>query len=338
MAQSVKEKISIIGAGSWGTTLALILSQKGIEVELHSVFKQHNLQMSQDRENKLFLKGEKFPQSLLINSSLAATLHNKVIVLAIPVKFIRGVIKKIKKRKDLIENKIFLSVAKGIESNSLKRVSQIVREELGNVKIAVLSGPTIAKEVLCGIPTTCIIASEERRVAQKLQNLFATPTFRIYLHQDIIGVELGGALKNIIALACGISDGLGFGTNTKAGLVTRGLVEITRFGKKMGAHPATFWGISGLGDLVTTCFSPYSRNRYVGEQIGKGKSLGTILRKMSMVAEGIETVKSAYTLSKKLHVEMPITKEVYYVLYKNKFPREAVTDLMDRPLKKEKIA
>jgi glycerol-3-phosphate dehydrogenase (NAD(P)+) len=189
-----------------------------------------------------------------------------------------------------------------------------------------------------GIPTTAIIASEEEAIGKKLQKLFNSQIFRVYSHTDIIGVELAGALKNIIALACGISDGLGFGTNTKSALVTRGLVEIVRIGKKLGAQPQTFWGISGLGDLITTCFSPHSRNRTVGEFIGKGKKLKSVIKEMDMVAEGVETVKSAHKITKDLEVNMPIVEQVYKVLYKNKSAYRAVTDLMSRPAKKEKIS
>jgi len=333
----LKEVISIIGAGSWGTTLGVILAKKGLRVSLHSVFNKENLVMQKRRKNPFFLKGIAFPPNLSVVTSLREVLENKFIVIAIPVKFIRKILRKIKKRSISFKGKFFISVAKGIEIGSLKTPSQIIKEELGKVKVSVLSGPTIAKEVIKGVPTTCIIASEDRRAAKILQGIFTTPYFRVYTHSDVVGVELGGALKNIIAIACGIADGLGFGTNTKAALVTRGLVEIIRLGKKLGTSPSTFMGIGGLGDLVTTCFSSYSRNRFVGEQIGKGKSLREILSKMKMIAEGVETVKSAYQLSKKAGVEMPITREVFYVLYRNKSPLKAVKDLMERPLKSEKI-
>ncbi|MBN2483337.1 MAG: NAD(P)-dependent glycerol-3-phosphate dehydrogenase [Candidatus Omnitrophica bacterium] len=332
-----KEKIAIIGAGNWGTTLAVILSRAGKEVELYSVFPDHTRAMKKDRENRLFLKGIKFPKPLHINSSLKDVLSNEIIVLAIPVKFIRKVIRQITQQKTDVSRKIFVSVSKGIESSSLKRVSQIIKEELGPVDLAVLSGPNIATEIARGIPSTTLVACPKKSIGKKIQTLFSTPLFRTYLHTDVTGVELAGALKNIIAIACGISDGLGFGTNTKAALVTRGLTEITRLGKKLGAKPQTFWGISGLGDLVTTCFSPFSRNRSVGEQLGRGKKFGTIITQMKMVAEGIETTKSAYQLSKKMRVDMPITQQVYAVLYQNKPPRKAVSDLMLRPLKEEKI-
>ena len=333
----LKEKVTIIGAGSWGTTLAIILAKKGVDVTLHSVFEEHSLQMKKDRQNKLFLKGAKFPSKLKIEPSLEKALSSHIIIVAIPVKFLRAVCKKIKKAGKGLKKKVFVSVAKGMEASSSKRPSQIIQKELGGAITAVLSGPNIAKEVLAEVPSTAIIACKSRPVGKKLQLLFTSPTFRIYLHQDVVGVELGGAIKNIIAIACGISDGLGFGANTKASLVTRGLAEIARLGKKLGAKPETFWGISGLGDLVTTCFSPYSRNRSVGEKLGKGKKLKAIISQMKMVAEGVETVKSAYKMSKKFKIEMPITTAVYGVLHKDKPVKSTVAQLMKRPLKTEKV-
>ena len=333
----MKQKISIIGAGSWGTTLAIVLSKKALEVELHSLFQDHNLKMAKEKQNRLFLKGVRFPSSLSINSSLKNSLSNELIIIAVPVKFLRGVLKKIKAQKVPLKNKIFVSLSKGIESKSLKSPSQIITDQLKVSKVAVLSGPNIAKEVLKGIPSATILASKDKSVGKKLQVIFSSSCFRVYLHGDIVGVEMGGALKNIIAIACGISDGLGFGSNTKAALMTRGLSEIMRLGKKLGAKPSTFWGLSGLGDLITTCFSPYSRNRSVGEKVGRGGKISLAINKTDMVAEGVETVKSVLSLSKKLRVEMPITKEVYAVFYQRKDPRQAVADLMGRPLKAEDI-
>ncbi len=329
--------ISIIGAGGWGTTLAVCLSRVGRNVQLCSMFPEHNKEMARLKENKDFLPEISFPDSLGVSFSLKEALNSEVIVIAVPVKFLRSALKIIKKQGILLCDKLFVSVSKGIEPKSLKRASEIVQEELGISNIAVLSGPNIAKEVARGIPSTSILACKNKKVGEKLQVLFNNSSFRVYLHNDLVGVELGGALKNIIALSCGISDGLGFGTNTKASLVTRGLAEITRLGQKLGAHPSTFWGISGLGDLVTTCFSDYSRNRIVGEQIGKGIPISEIVKQMKMVAEGVGTVKSAYSLSKKFNIEMPITKEVYSVVYRNKSPKKAVTDLMSRSLKKEDL-
>ncbi len=214
-------------------------------------------------------------------------------------------------------------------------MSEVIREELGDVKIAVISGPTIAHEVAKGLPTTAVVASYDPAVRSYLQGIFMNDRFRIYTNSDVIGVELGGSLKNVIAISCGISDGLGFGTNTKAAILARGLAEISRLGIAMGAKASTFSGLSGLGDLVTTCISEYSRNRFVGEQIGKGKSLKQIRSSMQMVAEGVPTAKSAHELSLKYKVDMPITKEVYRVLYKNKSPRLAVRNLMMREKKEE---
>jgi glycerol-3-phosphate dehydrogenase (NAD(P)+) len=214
-------------------------------------------------------------------------------------------------------------------------MSELIQDELSKVKLAVLSGPTIAQEVARGIPTTAVVTSINKDLRKFLQSIFMTEKFRIYTNSDVVGVELGGSLKNIIAIACGISDGLGFGTNTKAALLARGLVEISRLGQAMGAKISTFSGISGLGDLVTTCISPYSRNRFVGEQIGKGKTLRQVQSHMQMIAEGIPTTKSAYQLSLRYKVDMPITKEVYAVLYKNKSPFKAVKDLMTREGREE---
>lgn len=330
-------KISIIGAGSWGTTLAVYLAKKGVEVKLHSVFKQHNLDMAKAGKNQLFLKNVAFPAKLTIELCLQEALKQDVVLIAIPVKFIPKIIKKIKACKLDLKGKIFVSVSKGIEKSSLKRVSEIIQEQLKAVKVVVLSGPTIAKEVAKGLPSTAVAASKNKKAAKKIQELFNSTSFRVYLHADIVGIELAGALKNIIALGCGISDGLKFGCNTKSALVTRGLVEMVRLGKKMGANPETFWGIGGLGDLATTCFSPHSRNRMVGELIGQGQKLKKITAGMDMVAEGVETVKSAYNLSKKLKITMPITEQVYLVLYRKKSPSKAVIDLMCRPAKEEKV-
>ena len=326
----------ILGDGGWGTTLAILLCQKGFRVTLWSAFRDYALYLRKNRVNTKFLPKIKIPREIEIAHNLKEAVRNKdLIIVAVPSQYIRKVLKKIKKN-DYPRDAIYLSVTKGIEIGSLKRMSEVIHEELGrNIKLAVLSGPTIAQEIAKKIPSTAVIAAHDKKIRQYLQNIFMTQEFRIYTNDDIIGVELGGSLKNIIAIACGISDGLGFGTNTKAALLCRGLVEISRLGKAMGARPLTFSGISGLGDLVTTCISPYSRNRFVGEQIGRGKALRHIERQTEMIAEGIPTTKSAYALSLKYKVDMPITKEVYLVLYKNKSPVKAVSDLMAREKKEE---
>ncbi len=331
--------IAILGDGGWGTTLAILLSRKRYPVTLWSAFADYAGVLDKKRVNEKFLPGIKIPSGVVITHSLAEAVKDKdVIVLAIPSEYMRGTIRKIKQldsAHDILRNAAFLSVSKGIELHSLKRVSEIIKDELGPLRLAVLSGPTIAREVAQGIPTVAVIASGDSEISSYLQGIFMTPTFRIYTNTDVTGVELGGSLKNVIAIACGISDGLGFGTNTKAALLARGLAEMSRLGRTMGADIKTFSGISGLGDLVTTCISPHSRNRFVGESIGKGKSMRAIVSHMQMVAEGIPTAKSAYALSRKHKVDMPITQEVYRVLYNRKSPLKALRDLMTREKKPE---
>ena len=330
-----KLDIAVLGDGGWGTTLAILLHQKGFPVTLWGAFANYVSYLKKKRINTKFLPNIKMPKSMEITPDLEKALDGKqLIIFAIPSQYMRTVLKKINQFRYSREV-IFLSVTKGIETGTLKRISEVIHEELGNVRLAVLSGPTIAHEVALGIPTTAVIASHDKGLRKYLQNIFMTERFRIYTNDDVAGVELGGSLKNIIAIACGISDGLSFGTNTKAALLSRGLVEISRLGQAMGAKVGTFSGISGLGDLVTTCISPYSRNRFVGEQIGRGKTLSQIKSHMQMVAEGIPTTKCAYELSLRYKVDMPITKEVYLVLYKNKSPYKAVKDLMTRKKKSE---
>jgi len=327
--------IAILGDGGWGTTLAILLSRKGFKVSMWGAFPKYTEYLNKKRVNIKFLPEIKIPRNIEITHSLKnAAVNKQLIILAVPSQYLRNILNKFK-RLNYPKDAIYLSVVKGIEMGSLKRMSEVIYDELGNIRPAVLSGPTIAHEVAQDIPTTAVIASGDRNLREYLQNIFMTERFRIYTNDDVIGVELGGSLKNIIAIACGISDGLGFGTNTKAALLSRGLVEISRLGVAMGAKPKTFAGISGLGDLVTTCISLYSRNRFVGEQIGKGKTLKQIQKHMQMVAEGIPTTKSAHALGLKYKVEMPITREVYAVIYKNKSPIKAVRDLMTREKKEE---
>jgi len=330
-----KINIAILGDGGWGTTLAILLQRKGFSATLWGVFADYVAYLNKKRINTKFLPGVKIPKEIEIIPDLRRAVCNKqLLILAIPSQYLRSVLKKIK-QFNYSSDAIFLSVTKGIEMDSLKRMSEVIHDELGSVRLAVLSGSTIAQEVVREIPTTAVIASHDEQIRKYLQNIFMTERFRIYTNDDVIGVELGGSLKNIIAIACGISDGLGFGTNTKAALLSRGLAEISRLGHAIGAKVHTFSGISGLGDLVTTCISPYSRNRFVGEQIGKGKTLKQIKSHMQMVAEGVPTTKSTYALSLKYKVDMPITKEVYFVLYKNKSPLKAVQDLMRRKGREE---
>lgn len=322
--------IVVLGDGGWGTTLAILLHRKGFKVTLWGAFRDYAAYLNKKRINTRFLPGIRVPGGIEITHDLKRAIYAKqLVIFAIPSQYIRKVLRKIR-NIGYSRDALYLNVAKGIEMQTLKRMSELVHEELGNIKLAVLSGPTIARELAREIPTTAVIASRDKRIRKYLQNIFSTGRLRIYTNSDVIGVELGGSLKNIIAIAAGISDGLGFGTNAKAAILSRGLAEISRLGQAMGAKVRTFSGISGLGDLVTTCISPYSRNRFVGEQIGKGKSLRQIKAHMQMVAEGVPTTKSAYALSLKYKVDMPITREVYSVLYKNKSPLKAVKDLMGR--------
>ncbi len=328
------KNISVIGDGGWGTTLAIILHKKGYKIKLWSAFKDYAGLLDKRRINTKFLSGVKIPKGILITDSLKeAVLDADLIILAVPSQYLRNVLIKLRIYNE--PGKIFLSVVKGIETSTLKRMSEVVFDVLGKVKLAVLSGPTIAYEVARYVPTTAVVASKDIKLAKEIQDILITDRFRVYTNSDVIGVELGGSLKNIIAIACGISDGLRFGTNTKAAILSRGLAEITRLGVVLGAEAKTFSGISGLGDLVTTCISPFSRNRYVGEQIGRGRKLKDILKDTEMVAEGVPTAKSAYFLSRKHKVDMPIIKEIYLVLYKNKTPIRAVDDLMLRRRKSE---
>ncbi|MDD5120334.1 MAG: NAD(P)-dependent glycerol-3-phosphate dehydrogenase [Candidatus Omnitrophica bacterium] len=329
-----KIRIAVIGDGGWGTTLAILLSNKGYPVTLWGAFEQYVKEMDRLRFNPKFLPGIKIPKEVRITGDIKTAVSGKeIVVLAVPSQYTRQVLKKIKNCS--FKKTIFLSVTKGIEIKSFERMSEIISNELGAIELAVLSGPTIAMEVAKGVPTAAVAASRNKKIRKTIQEVFSTQSFRVYTNPDVTGVELGGSLKNIIAIACGVSDGLGFGTNTKAAILTRGLAEISRLGRAMGARPETFSGISGLGDLVTTCISKQSRNRMVGELMGKGKKISEIIRHMQMVAEGVPTTKSAYALSLKYKVDMPIIKEVYHLLYRNKPPRQAVKDLMTRKGKEE---
>lgn len=326
--------ICVIGDGGWGTTLAILLSKKGFNVTLWGAFPDYIEILKSGRENIKFLPGIRIPQAIKLTHMLDEALRGKeLVILAVPSQFMRGVLTMLKMED--ASGKIFVSVTKGIENKTLKTMSEVICDCLGQIKLAVLSGPTIALEVANGAPTTAVAASDDLGAAKDLQDIFMTERFRVYTSSDVIGVELGGSLKNIIAIAAGTLDALGFGTNAKAALLTRGLVEIVRLGVAMGAKKDTFYGLSGLGDLTTTCISQYSRNRWLGEEIGKGKKLKDVLKETDMVVEGVATSKSAYDLSKKYNVEMPITKEIYSVLYENKDPKRGVHDLMTRSPKTE---
>ena len=329
-------KISVIGDGGWGTTLAIHLAKKKYPVKLWGPFADYVRKMKQDRYNPKFLPGIPIPPEMVITDDLKdAVLDCELLVFAVPSKYAYDVVCAIQKIQADFSKKVFLSVTKGIETKKFLRISQMVEKELGNIAFAVLSGPNIAREVALGVPSIAVVASNQMAIAEEIQKIFNSQTFRIYTNSDVVGVELAGSLKNIIAIACGVCDGLGFGTNTKAAILTRGLSEMARFGEALGAQSKTFSGLSGLGDLVTTSFNAQSRNRCLGEQLGKGKTLKEILSHMDMVAEGVDTVQAVYQLAQDHKISMPITDEVYQILYKNKKPSQAVSDLMAREVKAE---
>jgi glycerol-3-phosphate dehydrogenase (NAD(P)+) len=333
MSKKIK-KISVIGDGGWGTTLALYLDAQGYDVHVWGAFEAYAAEVAKKRENVKFLPGIKISKKIRWDSDLSSAVSGAdLIVLASPSQYLADVLKKI--RTFDYSKKIFLSVVKGIETESLKRMSQIVKEELGNVPLAVLSGPTIASELARGVVTTAVIASSDAQLAARLQKVVHSKLFRIYTNTDVIGVELGGSVKNVIAVACGICDGLGLGTNAKAAVLSRGLAEMARLGTAMGAKKETFYGLAGLGDLVTTCVNAGSRNRTVGEAIGQGKNISQVLKSMAMVAEGVTTAKAVYRLAKKLKIKMPISEEVYNIIYKGKRVEAAVEFLMARGVTSE---
>ncbi len=327
------KKLTILGDGGWGTALAILLHRKGYQVTLWSAFKEYAQILERKRTNPYYLKGIRIPESIVISSDLRESLDCDLIIVAVPSQYLRGILLKGALYYNL--KTPVVSVVKGLENGSLLRMSEVIMDVWKSRLIAVLSGPTIAQEVAHGIPTTVVVASKDRGLMMALQDVFMCAYFRVYTNSDVIGVELGGSLKNIIAIACGISDGLGFGTNTKAAILSRGLAEISRLGVVMGAKKDTFSGVSGLGDLVTTCFNSLSRNHFVGEKIGRGASLKKIVSSMKMVAEGVTTVKAAVSLGKKYNVDLPITREIYRVLFKGSSPKAAVKNLMLREKKIE---
>jgi len=327
------KRIAVLGDGGWGTALAILLCGKELDVTLWSAFPGYARLLNKRRTNPVFLKGVRIPGGVRIVSELRDALASDLIVVAVPSQYLRGVL--LRSRGVYDRRTPVVSVVKGIENKTLLRMSEVIREVWGSLRLAVLSGPTIAQEVAHGVPTAAVAASQDDWLMHETQGLFMAPRFRVYGNTDVVGVELGGSLKNIIAIACGISDGLGFGTNTKAAIVSRGLAEMARLGAAMGARRETFAGISGLGDLVTTCFNPLSRNRAVGEKIGRGKTLGQITSHMRMVAEGVPTARAAFLLGKKFGVDLPICNEVYGVLFRGRSPRAAVRNLMGRQKKSE---
>ncbi|MGD8368382.1 MAG: NAD(P)H-dependent glycerol-3-phosphate dehydrogenase [Desulfobacterales bacterium] len=330
-------RIGVVGAGSWGTALAHLLCTKGYEVDLWVYEPEVVNQILEHRENRSFLPGASLPDNLTPSGDLAAVVKDKPLVLVVvPSHVMRETAERLSGR--LAPDTIVVSASKGIENGTHLTMTGVLRQVIPTLsadRLAVLSGPSFAREVVRLVPTAVTAASSDRRTADRVQRVFAAPYFRVYAHDDVIGVELGGAVKNIIAIAAGIVDGLGLGLNTRAALITRGLAEIRRLGARLGANPRTFSGLAGVGDLILTCTGTLSRNHTVGKQLGEGKTLSEILSKMTMVAEGVRTSKSVYNLSRELGVEMPISHEIYHILYDDTPPEVALKRLMTRDLKAE---
>ncbi len=329
-------KTAVLGAGNWGTTVALLLRENGHSVSLWEYNDRLAREMLECRENRTYLPGFHLPDEILITSSLAeAAIDRRLVIFVVPSSAMRRTARALDQTGVLRKDAILVSLSKGLEHETLSTMTDIISEEIDGQRLVALSGPCIASEVARGLPTTIVSASHDHDAARAVQDAFMTPRFRVYTSDDPLGVQLGGALKNIIAIAAGINDGLGFGTNAKSALITRGIVEMQRFGAHLGARPETFNGLSGIGDLITTCVSAYSRNRRLGEELAKGKSLGLILKEMVMVAEGAPTARSVYEFCRKHGIEAPITEKVYGVLFQGLSPEGAVTELMGRDRKPE---
>jgi len=334
-----KIKTAVLGAGSWGIAVANLLRKNSYDVSMWEFDADVCRSLQLNRELAAKLPGIKIDKSIIITNNLTESIMSADFVFcAVPAQYLRSALSGLHSPYYL-KRPIYVNLAKGIEVGSLKRMSEVIAEKVPpemRSGICTLSGPSHAEEVAREIPTAITVASENPEQSEKVQNLFLTPNFRVYTTTDLVGVELAGSLKNVIALAAGMLDGLKLGDNTRGALITRGLAEIVRLGIKLGADPMTFSGLAGIGDLVTTCLSKHSRNRYVGDQIGRGKKLQQVLSGMSMVAEGVETSRSALELALRNNVEMPITFEVNRVLFENKSPQKAISDLMERDQKQEK--
>ena len=327
-------KIGILGAGGWGSALSIILTQNNHDVIIWAFENNVVEEINYHKKNSVFLADVQLPKTLSATNEPNDLINCDTYIITIPTAYLRQVLIGF---NDIIKNKIIISGTKGIEKSTLLRVSELLINDFGikPENFSVLTGPSHAEEVARFVPTTVVAASENLDLAREVQRIFSTSTFRVYNSSDVIGCEIGGALKNIIAIAAGMIDGLKMGDNTKAALITRGLAEISRLGVALGANPLTFSGLSGLGDLFVTCNSHLSRNRYIGEQIGKGKKLNEIISEMKMVAEGINTTESAFFLGKKHGVEMPITEQIYKILFEDTHPLSALNELMTRRTRRE---
>ncbi|TCZ81227.1 NAD(P)H-dependent glycerol-3-phosphate dehydrogenase [Paenibacillus albiflavus] len=328
----MNKKVAVIVAGSWGTALASVLADNDIDVVLWSRREEQVKEINDHHTNEHFLPGAKLPERIVATTSLEDAVKDAVaVLLVVPSSGMREVTRKL--QPYIKPDMLIIHATKGFEAESLKRMTQVISEELPQIdskKIVVLSGPSHAEEVILHNPTTVVVASEDMNSAEDAQDLFINSYFRVYTNPDVIGVEVAGALKNIIALGAGLSDGLGFGDNAKAALMTRGIAEIARLGAEMGASPLTFAGLSGVGDLIVTCTSVHSRNWRAGSMLAKGLPLESVLHDMGMVVEGVKTTKAAATLAAEYNVTMPITTELYAVLFNNKPPKQAVEALMGR--------
>ncbi len=328
--------ICVLGAGNWGTTAALLLHGNGHRVSLWEYNEKLARDMLEHRENRTYLPGVAIPDDLRVDWRIGElTGDADVVIFVVPSSVMRATAKALADTGVLPESSILVSLSKGLEHGSLETMTAVIGEELPGRSLVAMSGPCIAAEVARKQPTTIVAASESESAATLVQDLFMAPYFRVYTSDDPLGVQLGGAVKNIIAIAAGMNDGLGFGSNAKSALVTRGIVELKRFADSLGAQPETFNGLSGIGDLITTCFSSHSRNRHVGEQLAKGRSLEDIEREMVMIAEGVPTTKTVYDHIGEHGIDMPIVDTVYRVLFEGLAPEEAVSDLMQRERKAE---
>lgn len=330
------DRVAVLGAGSWGMAVAGMLHHNGLSVKLWEYDRAEYALLVQHRGQPEKLKDFRLPDGIFLSNDLIETVADcTLVILAVPSQVLRPVVRRL--NGAIPPETGIVNLAKGIETGSLKRMSEVIAEELypPPENVATLSGPSHAEEVAADLPTTVVLAGRSSVFIEQLQPILSNRFFRVYLSSDLVGVELAGSLKNIIAIAAGIADGLGMGDNTRGALITRGLAEITRLGLAMGARAETFAGLSGIGDLVTTCCSQHSRNRYVGEQIGMGRKLSEVLEKMTMVAEGVQTTRSGFELAARYEVETPIIKQVHAVLFEDKAPREAVEELMVRSLKPE---
>ena len=328
-------KIGVIGAGSWGTALSRLLANNGHDVIVWSIIKAEVKMLQEKHEHVDKLPGVKLPESMEFTTDLKKAIEGKdLLVLAVPSSFTRSTAKSM--RVFVAEGQIIVNVAKGIEEHTLMTLSQIIEQEIPQADVAVLSGPSHAEEVGKDMPTTCVVGAKTKQTAEYIQNIFMNNAyFRVYTSPDILGIEVGAALKNVVALAAGIADGLGCGDNTKAALITRGIAEISRLGVAMGGKPETFTGLSGIGDLIVTCASMHSRNRRAGILMGQGKTMEEAMAEVKMVVEGVYSAKAARELSRKYKIDMPIIEEVNEILFENKPAKDAVKDLMFRDKKPE---